>query len=140
MSAKGYAKVFEMGASWMYRRCVAARGAVPAPVDEITEDGFGALLNLRASITQDPTLASSHKILKSPAHAQVARDVGEAHVLASLILGFVGGDEPDFSIPAKVFGDALADHDASMAGILNELEKMFEDLEDTSDEAPDNEQ
>jgi len=113
MSAKGYAKVFEMAAERMYVSCVNARGTAPEPAAPLTSDESEALAAFRSRICSDPTRSSVIRVGSGNKHATLAWDMGEAHVLAGLVLGKIGGDAPDFTAAGKEFGERLAEFDQS---------------------------
>jgi hypothetical protein len=121
MSAKGYAKVFELGAHDMYASCVAARGSIPEPVGPLTDEDLEAIEQLRSRICKDPSRSNYISISQNPQHGKLARDIGEAHVLAGLILGKIGGDAPDFSKAAEKFGHRLAEFDNYSCNLFDEL-------------------
>ena len=122
MSAKGYAKLFEMGARDMYAICVSARGALPDPVIPLTKEATDAIVKLRGSIRSDPSRDTNVvHVARNPEHGLLSRELGKAHVLAGMILGLIGGKTPDFSPAAEDFGRRLEELD-------NQTCDLFEDM------------
>jgi hypothetical protein len=126
MSAKGYAKVFAMAADRMYISCVNARGSIPEPVAPMTSDENEALADFRSRLCSDPTRSSVIRVGSGNKHASLAWDMGEAHVLAGLILGKIGGEAPDFSAAAEEFGARLAEFDQSTCQLFDDMMASIE--------------
>lgn len=129
MSAKGYTKVFQMAAARMYEAAVSARGSVPEPVAPLTDEENEAIARYRSRICGDPTRAQVISTgPKGSQHAKLAWDMGEAHVMAGLIMGKIGGDAPDFSAAAKEFGERLAEFDQSTCQLFDDMMASAEAL------------
>lgn len=121
MSAKGYAKVFEMAADRMYVTCVRARGSVPDAVDPLTAEEVEAIPDFRSRLCSDPTRSNVISLGKGQKHAKLAWDMGEAHVLAGLIIGKIGGDQPDFGAAGVDFGESLAAFDKNTSELFADM-------------------
>lgn len=127
MSAKGYAKVFAMAAARMYEAAVSARGSVPDPVAPLTDEESEAIAWYRSRICSDPTRSAVISTgSKGNQHAKLAWDMGEAHVMAGLIMGKIGGDAPDFSAAGKDFGERLAAFDKNNCSLFEDMMASLE--------------
>ena len=60
--------------------------------------------------------------------------MGEAHVLAGLILGKIGGDAPDFSAASKDFGERLAAFDENTCSLFADMMASIETEAETEDD------
>ncbi|HDZ51556.1 hypothetical protein LCGC14_0111540 [marine sediment metagenome] len=131
MSAKGYAKVFQMAADRLYASCVSARGSVPEPVAPLNDEEIEAIADFRSRLCNDPTRSNVISLGKGQKHAKLAWDMGEAHVLAGMILGKIGGDNPDFEAAGVDFGDRLAAFDENTSSLFADMMSSIEaDTED----------
>lgn len=137
MSAKGYAKVFEMAAERMYEACVKARGSAPDPIAPLSDEESEAIAAFRARICGDPTRSNVISVgARGSQHAKLAWDMGEAHVMAGLIMGKIGGEAPDFSMAATDFGDRLSAFDQNTCSLFEEMIASIGcEVEDDADSA-----
>lgn len=122
MSPEGYARVFILSAEQMYRICADARHEKPMPLRPVSSEDVRAITKLRACITNDPTEADQQPIIRKTHGSQAAREVGAAHVLAGLILGYFGGEMPDFSQPAWTFAAQMVEIDSELAETMAAFE------------------
>lgn len=137
MSAKGYAKVFEMAAERMYEACVKARGSAPDPIAPLSDEESEAIAAFRARICGDPTRSNVISVgARGSQHAKLAWDMGEAHVMAGLIMGKIGGEAPDFSMAATDFGDRLSAFDQNTCSLFEDMIASIGcEVEDDADSA-----
>lgn len=122
LSEEAYKNIFLMGVRHMYSAYLLERKP-PEQTRELDDEGVSAIERLRGSIHTDHSSQLQGALELDADFGDSAYNTGKSHALAAVMLGYAGGDSPDFSDAAETYAQRIIEY-------VNFIERLLGDIVD----------